>query len=173
MKMIRFLNDNIPKIGIGTWYMGEGKKTYAQEVSALQTGIEHGIRLIDTAEMYGEGLAEKLVGEAIKPFNREDLKLVTKVYPWNATKNGTRNSLENSLRRLGTEYVDLYLLHWREKVPLVESVEALQQLKDEGKIKAWGVSNFDVADFTRARCNFERMCNEPSIVSPRKSRDRI
>lgn len=146
MKTIRFLNKQLPAIGMGTWYMGEGQKPYEQELQALQKGLEHGIRLIDTAEMYGEGLAEKLVGEAIKPFDREQLKIVTKVYPWNATKDGTRKSLEKSLRRLSTDYIDLYLLHWREDVPLVESVEALQQLKYEGKIMAWGVSNFDVAD---------------------------
>ena len=146
MKTIRFLNSQIPAIGMGTGYMGEGQKPYEHELHALQSGIERGIRLIDTAEMYGEGLAEKLVGEAIKTFDREQLKIVSKVYPWNATKDGTRKSLENSLRRLGTDYVDLYLLHWREDVPLVESVEALQQLKYEGKINAWGVSNFDIAD---------------------------
>ena len=146
MITIQFLNDTIPVTGMGTWFMGEGHQPFEQELHTLQTGIDRGIRLIDTAEMYGEGLAEKLVGEAIKPFDREKLKIVTKVYPWNATKDGTRNSLENSLRRLGTDYVDLYLLHWRQDVPLVESVEALQQLKDEGKIKAWGVSNFDLVD---------------------------
>lgn len=146
MKTIQFLNSDIPAIGMGTWYMGEGKQPYEQELYALRTGIEHGIQLIDTAEMYGEGLAEKLVGEAIKPFDREQLKIVTKVYPWNATKDGTRKSLEMSLRRLGTDFIDLYLLHWREDVSLRETIEALQLLKDEGKIKAWGVSNFDVAD---------------------------
>ena len=146
MKQMKFLHKEIPAIGMGTWYMGEGQKPYQEELHALRTGIEGGIQLIDTAEMYGEGLAEKLVGEAISYYEREQLTIVSKVYPWNATKNQTKVSLENSLRRLHTDYLDLYLLHWREDVPLQESIEALMLLKEEGKIKHWGVSNFDVAD---------------------------
>jgi diketogulonate reductase-like aldo/keto reductase len=146
MSNIIFLNKEMPTIGMGTWYMGEGQKPYKEELHALRTGIEGGIQLIDTAEMYGEGLAEKLVGDAISYYEREQLTIVSKVYPWNATKNQTKVSLENSLHRLNTDYLDLYLLHWREDVPLQESIEALMQLQDEGKIKHWGVSNFDVAD---------------------------
>lgn len=146
MKKMMFLHKEIPNIGMGTWYMGEGQKPYKEELHALRTGIEGGIQLIDTAEMYGEGLAEKLVGDAISYYEREQITIVSKVYPWNATKNQTKVSLENSLRRLNTDYLDLYLLHWREDVPLQESIEALMQLKGEGKINHWGVSNFDVED---------------------------
>jgi diketogulonate reductase-like aldo/keto reductase len=146
MKEMRFLNRPMPKIGMGTWYMGEGKSPYVDELSSLRTGIEQGIQLIDTAEMYGEGLAEQLVGDAISHYSREQLTIVSKVYPWNATKDKMQISLENSLRRLKTDYLDLYLLHWREDVPLGHSVEALERLRDQGKIQSWGVSNYDVAD---------------------------
>ena len=146
MKEMRFLNRTMPKIGMGTWYMGEGKSLYVDELSSLRTGIEQGIQLIDTAEMYGEGLAEQLVGDAISHYSREQLTIVSKVYPWNATKDKMQISLENSLRRLKTDYLDLYLLHWREDVPLEQSVEALERLRDQGKIRSWGVSNYDVAD---------------------------
>ena len=135
-----------PAIGMGTWYMGEDPDKRSQEIKALQTGIEHGLTLIDTAEMYGDGLAEELVGEAIKPYDRSQLALVTKVYPWNASGDKMRLSLEHSLRRLQTDYVDLYLLHWREDTPLEETIEMFEQLKAEGKLRAWGVSNFDAAD---------------------------
>ncbi|WP_413367904.1 aldo/keto reductase [Lysinibacillus sp. 3P01SB] len=136
----------VPAIGMGTWYMGEDPDKRSQEIKALQTGIEHGLTLIDTAEMYGDGLAEELVGEAIKPYDRSQLALVTKVYPWNASGDKMRLSLEHSLRRLQTDYVDLYLLHWREDTPLEETIEMFEQLKAEGKLRAWGVSNFDAAD---------------------------
>ncbi len=136
----------VPAIGMGTWYMGEDPDKRSQEIKALQTGIEHGLTLIDTAEMYGEGLSEELVGEAIKPYDRSQLTLVTKVYPWNASGDKMRLSLEHSLRRLQTDYVDLYLLHWREDTPLEETIEMFEQLKAEGKLRAWGVSNFDAAD---------------------------
>lgn len=136
----------VPAIGMGTWYMGEDPDKRSQEIKALQTGIESGLTLIDTAEMYGDGLAEELVGEAIKPYDRSQLTLVTKVYPWNASGDKMRLSLEHSLRRLQTDYVDLYLLHWREDTPLEETIEMFEQLKAEGKLRAWGVSNFDAAD---------------------------
>lgn len=136
----------VPAIGMGTWYMGEEPDKRSQEIKALQTGIESGLTLIDTAEMYGDGLAEELVGEAIKPYDRSQLTLVTKVYPWNASGDKMRLSLEHSLRRLQTDYVDLYLLHWREDTPLEETIEMFEQLKAEGKLRAWGVSNFDAAD---------------------------
>lgn len=138
----------VPAIGMGTWYMGEDPDKRSQEIKALQTGIESGLTLIDTAEMYGDGLAEELVGEAIKPYDRSQLTLVTKVYPWNAFGDKMRLSLEHSLRRLQTDYVDLYLLHWREDTPLEETIEMFEQLKAEGKLRAWGVSNFDAADMT-------------------------
>jgi diketogulonate reductase-like aldo/keto reductase len=146
MNLFPFSFTKAPAIGMGTWYMGEDPDKRSQEIKALQTGIEHGLTIIDTAEMYGEGLAEELVGEAIKPFSRRELTLVTKVYPWNASRDKMRLSLEHSLKRLQTDYVDLYLLHWRGDIPLEETVEAFEQLKVEGKLRAWGVSNFDVAD---------------------------
>lgn len=146
MNLFPFSLIKAPTIGMGTWYMGEDPDKRSQEIKALQTGIEHGLTIIDTAEMYGEGLAEELVGEAIKPFSRRELTLVTKVYPWNASRDKMRLSLEHSLKRLQTDYVDLYLLHWRGDIPLEETVEAFEQQKVEGKLRAWGVSNFDVAD---------------------------
>jgi len=149
MKTIQFLGEEIASLGMGTWNMGVNESIYQQELEALRTGIEAGLTLIDTAEMYGDGLAEQLVGEAIKPYNREKLQIVSKVYPWNATKEKTRISLENSLKRLKTDYLDLYLLHWLEDVPLEETVEILETLKLEGKIKNWGVSNLDLPEMEK------------------------
>ena len=149
MKKIQFLGKEIASLGMGTWNMGVNESIYQQELEALRTGIEAGLTLIDTAEMYGDGLAEQLVGEAIKPYNREKLQIVSKVYPWNATKEKTRISLENSLKRLKTDYLDLYLLHWLEDVPLEETVEILETLKLEGKIKNWGVSNLDLPEMEK------------------------
>lgn len=136
----------IPRLGQGTWYLGENSSTRKEELAALRTGIEHGMTLIDTAEMYGEGAAEKLVGEAISHYDREQLYLVSKVYPWNAGKNGIIESCENSLRRLKTDYLDAYLLHWRGNIPLEETAECMDALVRQGKIKKWGVSNLDLED---------------------------
>lgn len=136
----------IPKVGQGTWHLGEEPHKRASELEALQWGIENGLTLIDTAEMYGEGASEELVGEAIRPFQRDQLFLVSKVYPWNAGKNQIFDSCQNSLDRLGTDYLDLYLLHWRGSVPLRETVSCMEQLKAQGKIRRWGVSNFDKED---------------------------
>lgn len=133
-------------IGLGTWHMGENPDKKTQELTALRTGIEQGAVAIDTAEMYGEGVSELLVGEAIQPFQRDDLFLISKVYPWNASKKQLPISLDNSLKRLETDYLDLYLLHWTGNIPIEETIEALEKAKDAGKIKAWGVSNFDVKD---------------------------
>lgn len=133
-------------IGLGTWHMGENPDKKTQELTALRTGIEQGAVAIDTAEMYGEGASELLVGEAIQPFQRDDLFLISKVYPWNASKKQLPISLDNSLKRLETDYLDLYLLHWTGNIPIEETIEALEKAKDAGKIKAWGVSNFDVKD---------------------------
>jgi len=148
------LNDSslIPKMGQGTWEMGENESEEEEEVESIYKGIELGLRLIDTAEMYGEGGAEKVVGKAIKKafdngiVKREDLYIVSKVYPFNAGKRNIFNACENSLQRLGVEYLDLYLLHWRGRVPLHETVQCMEKLKKENKIKRWGVSNFDVED---------------------------
>ncbi len=134
-----------PALGLGTWRMGERAGQRAQEVRALQHGIDLGLTLIDTAEMYGEGGAEEVVGEAIAG-RRDGLFLVSKVYPHNASRKGAVSACERSLKRLGVETIDLYLLHWRGGVPLAETVEAFERLKNDGKIAAWGVSNFDAAD---------------------------
>ncbi|WP_114572086.1 aldo/keto reductase [Exiguobacterium flavidum] len=132
-------------LGQGTWRMGEDESKHDAEIEALRTGLDCGMHLIDTAEMYGEGLAEELVGEAIKD-RREDVFLVSKVYPHNAGGDKLIAACDASLKRLGTDYLDLYLLHWRGSVPLAETVEGLEQLKADGKIRRWGVSNFDVDD---------------------------
>src|SRR3990167_4911867 len=136
---------SVPAIGQGTWRMGEEAGQRRAEVAALRQGIELGLRLIDTAEMYGEGGAEKVAGEAIAGL-REQVFLVSKVYPHNASRAGVVAACEGSLRRLQTEVIDLYLLHWRGQYPLAETVEAFERLREQGKIKGWGVSNFDLDD---------------------------
>lgn len=135
----------IPVLGQGTWRMGEDPSRRQADVAALRYGLDLGMNLIDTAEMYGEGGAEEVVGEAIAD-RREDVFVVSKVYPHNATRRGAIEACERSLRRLKTDYIDLYLLHWRGDVSLVETAEAFQQLKETGKILEHGVSNFDVSD---------------------------
>ncbi|RKD22645.1 hypothetical protein BEP19_10320 [Ammoniphilus oxalaticus] len=134
-----------PALGQGTWYMGENPAIRAREIKALQLGIELGMTLIDTAEMYGNGQSEALVGEAIKG-RRDDVFLVSKVYPHNAGLDTISTACENSLKRLGTDRLDLYLLHWRGGIPLKETIEGMERLKQEGKILRWGVSNFDIDD---------------------------
>ena len=135
-----------PALGQGTWYLGEQPAVRARELAALRTGIEHGMTLLDTAEMYGGGRSEELVGEAIRPYDREKLFLVSKVYPHNAGRPEIFRSCENSLRRLGTEYLDLYLLHWRGSVPFAETAECMEELVRKGRIRRWGVSNLDTDD---------------------------
>jgi len=139
----------IPVLGQGTWRMGESPSQRAAEVAALRYGLDLGLTLIDTAEMYGEGGAELVVGEAIVG-RRDEVFLVSKVYPWNATRRGAVAACERSLKRLQTEHLELYLLHWRESVPLEETLDAFQQLKRTGKIRDYGVSNFDVDDMVEA-----------------------
>lgn len=136
----------VPAIGQGTWYMGDDPARRASEIEALRTGVACGMTLIDTAEMYGEGAAERLVGEAIAPLDRDGLFLVSKVYPHNAGRAHIFGSCRASLDRLGTGALDLYLLHWRGEVPLAETVTCMEELRAEGLIRRWGVSNFDVAD---------------------------
>lgn len=136
----------VPAIGQGTWYMGDDPARHASEIEALRTGVACGMTLIDTAEMYGEGAAERLVGEAIAPLDRDGLFLVSKVYPHNAGRAHIFDSCRASLDRLGTDALDLYLLHWRGDVPLAETVACMEELRAEGLIRRWGVSNFDVAD---------------------------
>ncbi|MDN6641404.1 MAG: aldo/keto reductase [Tetragenococcus sp.] len=146
MSTVKINQQKLFPIGLGTWHMGEDAAKKEQELEALRTGIEQGAVAIDTAEMYGNGASELLVGEAIQSFKREDLFLISKVYPWNASKKQLPISLDNSLKRLGTDHLDLYLLHWTGNVPIAETIEALEKAKKAGKIKAWGVSNFDVKD---------------------------
>ncbi len=135
----------VPAIGLGTWAMGERAQQAAAEVKALQLGIDLGCTLIDTAEMYGEGGAERVVGKAIEG-RRDSVYLVSKVYPHNASRDGVRAACDRSLKRLATDCLDLYLLHWPGDHPLAETVAGFEDLKQQGKIRAWGVSNFDVAD---------------------------
>lgn len=135
----------VPPIGQGTWHMGEDPAARPREVAALRLGIELGMTLIDTAEMYGEGGAEAVVGEAIRS-RRERVFLVSKVYPHNASRKGIPAACERSLQRLGTDFIDLYLLHWRGQYPLAETVEAFERLQAAGKIRHWGVSNLDLDD---------------------------
>jgi diketogulonate reductase-like aldo/keto reductase len=135
----------VPALGQGTWNMGEDASRAKQEIASLQAGIDLGMTLIDTAEMYAEGGAEKIVGKAIKG-RCDEVFLVSKVYPWNASRKGTIEACERSLSRMGTDRIDLYLLHWRGEYRLAETVEAFEALKASGKIGAWGVSNFDVDD---------------------------
>ena len=135
----------VAALGQGTWHMGEQRRRAGDEAAALRLGIGLGMTLIDTAEMYGEGGAEEVVGRAIAGL-RDQVFLVSKVYPHNATRTGTLAACERSLARLGTDRIDLYLLHWRGGVPLAEFVEAAGRLQRQGKILRWGVSNFDVDD---------------------------
>ena len=136
----------VPRLGQGTWYLGEGRSPRKQELAALRTGVDAGMTLIDTAEMYGEGRSEQLVGEAIAPYDREKLFLVSKVYPWNAGEDQIFRSCENTLRRLKTDYLDMYLLHWRGSVPLEGTAECMEDLVRRGLIRQWGVSNLDKED---------------------------
>jgi diketogulonate reductase-like aldo/keto reductase len=135
----------VPALGQGTWGMGENPADRRSEIEALQAGLDLGMRLIDTAEMYGDGAAEEVVGKALAG-RRDGSFLVSKVYPHNATRKGTIAACERSLRRLDTDRIDLYLLHWRGQVALAETVAAFGELMRAGKIRHWGVSNFDVAD---------------------------
>lgn len=137
--------DSVPVLGLGTWGMGEARTRGADMVAALGLGLDLGMTLIDTAEIYGDGGAEEIVGQAIAG-RREEVFLVSKVHPDNATRKGTVTACERSLKRLATDHLDLYLLHWRGGVPLAETLEALEMLRRGGKIRHWGVSNFDLDD---------------------------
>jgi diketogulonate reductase-like aldo/keto reductase len=139
----------VPILGQGTWEMGEKRSRRQEEVAALSQGVDLGMTLIDTAEMYAEGGAEKVVAEALAG-RRGEVFVVSKVYPHNATRQGAVAACERSLKRLKTDYLDLYLLHWRGSVPLAETLEAFQRLKESGKIRDYGVSNFDVSDMEEA-----------------------
>jgi len=146
MKTVRLPDGtNVPALGQGTWMMAEDSQRRGDEIAALRAGIDLGMTLIDTAEMYADGESERLVGEAVAG-RRHDVFLVSKAYPQNASRSGLPRACEASLQRLGTDRLDLYLLHWRGTVPLGETVEAMERLVDAGKILRWGVSNLDTDD---------------------------
>jgi diketogulonate reductase-like aldo/keto reductase len=137
--------ERVPALGQGTWHMGENRRRAADEAASLRLGIELGMTLIDTAEMYGSGGAEEVVRQAAAGV-RDRLFIVTKVYPHNASRAGVVEACERSLKRLGTDRIDLYLLHWRGSIPLVETLEGFLRLQRDGKIRRHGVSNFDRRD---------------------------
>lgn len=146
MKTVRLPSgEQVPALGQGSWYMGEDRGARKAEVAALQLGLDLGLTLIDTAEMYAEGGAEEVVGEAIAG-RRDEVFLVSKVYPHNASRLGVAAACECSLKRLKTDRIDLYLLHWRGAIPLAETVAGFEALQRTGKIRHWGVSNLDLDD---------------------------
>ncbi|MBY7142597.1 aldo/keto reductase [Virgibacillus sp. NKC19-3] len=153
MKKVKIAGREVFPIGLGTLNMGDKSNECDQEIKAIQTGLDYGAQVIDTAEMYGSGNSERLVAQAIKPYlqNREDLFLISKVLPSNASQKQLPISLDASLKRLNVDYLDLYLLHWQVNIPLQETVEALEKAKNQGKIKAWGVSNLDTDDIEKIR----------------------
>lgn len=136
----------IGNLGIGTWYMGDSQKDREEEIASIRYAIDNGVTTIDTAEMYGNGRSELLVGEAIKGYDREKLFLISKVLPSNAGRGRIFQACEKTLKRLGTDYLDLYLLHWRGMIPFEETIECMEELKRKGKIRRWGVSNMDIDD---------------------------
>jgi diketogulonate reductase-like aldo/keto reductase len=142
--------DEVPVVGQGTWELGD-KRDREQEIAALRAGIALGLTHIDTAEMYGSGLSETMIAEAIEGVPRRELFIVSKVLPQNASPAGTVRACEQSLKRLRTDYLDVYLLHWRGSHPLGDTLGAFQRLVDDGKIRAFGVSNFDIADLEEAQ----------------------
>lgn len=146
MKKVTLAGVEVPAIGIGTWHMGEDPSQEQREINAIRSGLDAGARLIDTAEMYGSGKSETLVGKALAPYQRDEIYLVSKVLPNNASQAKLARHLDETLHRLKTDYLDLYLYHWRGSAPLAETIAELDRMKQIGKIKAWGVSNFDVAD---------------------------
>jgi diketogulonate reductase-like aldo/keto reductase len=139
--------ESVPVLGQGTWYMGDEAHKRADEIATLRLGLDLGMNLIDTAEMYGDGASEKLVGAAIAG-RRDEVFLVSKVLPSNASRSGTIAACERSLKRLGTDRIDLYLLHWRGRTPFAETIAAFEALQDAGKIRHWGVSNMDIDDMS-------------------------
>lgn len=144
-RTLSFAGHSVPAIGMGTWHVGDFASRRTEEVAALRAGLDLGLRVIDTAEMYGEGLAEELVAAAIAG-RRDEAVIVSKVYPHNASRRAVVAACERSLRRLGVDCIDVYLLHWRGSVPLAETVAGFEDLLAAGKISAWGVSNLDSDD---------------------------
>jgi diketogulonate reductase-like aldo/keto reductase len=151
MRSISFPDgSSVPALGQGTWNMGENRAHRAAETEAIRLGIELGMTLIDTAEMYGEGATEEFLGAALTGL-RDRAFLVSKVYPHNAGGKKLQRACEDSLKRLKTDHIDLYLLHWMGSIPLAETVEGMEALKEAGKIRAWGVSNLDLSEMNRLR----------------------
>jgi diketogulonate reductase-like aldo/keto reductase len=140
----------VPALGQGTWNIGEKRDARREEISTLQLGLDLGLKLIDTAEMYGEGNSEELIGEAIAG-RRDEVFLVSKVYPHNASRKGAIAACERSLKRLATDHLDLYLLHWRGSHPFSDTIEAFTRLREAGKIRHWGVSNLALDDMEELR----------------------
>lgn len=145
MRTLDFAGRQVPTIGLGTWDMGEGHTPRSQEADALRAGLDAGLVVVDTAEMYADGGAEEVVGDALAG-RRDDAVLVSKVYPHNASRRGVREACERSLARLRTSHIDVYLLHWRGRHPLSETVEGFEDLVADGLIGSWGVSNLDADD---------------------------
>ncbi|MCH3990790.1 MAG: aldo/keto reductase [Lactobacillus sp.] len=146
MQYLTWQNERLSNVGVGTWLMGEDSSKESDEIAAIRYAVDHGVNVIDTAEMYGDGKSEILVGKAIKGLDRDKLFLISKFLPYHAKPEQERTSLEASLKRLGTDYLDLYLLHWRGHERLSRTVQGLEELKRAGLIRHWGVSNFDVDD---------------------------
>lgn len=153
----------MPRLGVGTWYMGDRASERAREADVLRLALDSGVRLIDTAEMYGEGGAESVIGDALKG-RRDDAFLVSKVYPHNAAGPRLHAACESSLKRMGVERIDLYLLHWRGQFPLEETIAGFERLRAAGKIGAWGVSNFDDEDLDDLAAAGGRACQVNQIL---------
>lgn len=164
MKTIRFPDGTtVPALGQGTWMMAEDRSRRAEEIAALREGVSLGLTVIDTAEMYADGESERLVGEAIAGV-RNEVFLVGKAYPRNASRDRLPRACEASLERLGTDRLDLYLLHWRGGVPLGETAEAMERLVAEGKIRRWGVSNLDIEDMEELVASGGKGCQTDQIL---------
>ena len=154
----------LPALGLGTWKMGEDPRRRQEELAALRAGLDAGLTLIDTAEMYGDGAAESLVAEAVTGRPREELFIVSKVYPHNAGATRLPQALARSLKRLKTDVLDCYLLHWRGGVPLEETAETMERMREAGHIRSWGVSNLDLDDMQElddARCATNQVLLHP------------
>jgi len=164
MKTIRFPDGTtVPALGQGTWMMAEDPARRSDEIAALREGLSLGLTLIDTAEMYADGESERLVGEAIASM-RDEVFLVSKAYPQNAARDRLQHACEASLARLGTDRLDLYLLHWRGRVPLAETAEAMERLVAAGKILRWGVSNLDTDDMAELVASGGEGCQTDQIL---------
>lgn len=142
MQTLTLAGQTVPAIGMGSWHLGQGRRPAQEEIAALKAGLDAGLRVIDTAEMYGDGLSETLIGQAIRG-RRDGVFLVSKVYPFHAGGKALEQACHASLARLGVECLDLYLLHWPGSIPLAETLSGFERLQAAGEIRAWGVSNFD------------------------------